>query len=78
MVVDTGDSEDFEELFSKPLPSMPYGAPGQAFVALRKPEGAISVGKFTNCLKFVVKEVILDWPVISTPGLELKVVRIYR
>eukprot|EP00246_Nothoceros_aenigmaticus_P011193 TRINITY_DN2969_c0_g2_i1.p1 TRINITY_DN2969_c0_g2~~TRINITY_DN2969_c0_g2_i1.p1 ORF type:complete len:897 (-),score=212.89 TRINITY_DN2969_c0_g2_i1:1516-4206(-) len=57
VVVDTGDAEEFQELFSKPLPSMPYGAPGQAFVALQKPEGSISVGKFANCLKFVVKEV---------------------
>ncbi|KAL3701141.1 hypothetical protein R1sor_019163 [Riccia sorocarpa] len=57
VVVDTSEAEDFVQVASKKLASMPYGAPGQAFVAFQKPEGVLSVGKFSNILKFRVKEV---------------------
>ena len=36
---------------------MPYNSPGQVFVAFEKPEGVPAVGKFSNLLKFTVKEV---------------------
>ncbi|KAL2650491.1 hypothetical protein R1flu_018619 [Riccia fluitans] len=57
VVVDTSEAEEFDQVASRKLGSMPYGAPGQAFVAFQKPEGVLSVGKFSNILKFRVKEV---------------------
>ncbi|VVB10843.1 unnamed protein product [Arabis nemorensis] len=45
------------ELSSKPIISLPYDSPGQAFVAFEKPEGAPAIGKFSNTLTFIVKEV---------------------
>ena len=42
---------------SKALNSLPYDSPGQAFVAFEKPAGVPAVGKFSNTLTFVVKEV---------------------
>ncbi|KAJ7558871.1 hypothetical protein O6H91_04G059500 [Diphasiastrum complanatum] len=57
VVIDSSDAEDFEEVFSKHVESLPYNVPGQAFVAFRKPEGVCSVGKFSNTLKFHVNEV---------------------
>lgn len=59
VVVDTSEAEDFIQVASRKLSSMPYGAPGQAFVAFQKTEGRLCVGKFSNILKFRVKEVIL-------------------
>eukprot|EP00249_Psilotum_nudum_P023803 c28985_g1_i1 orf=144-2834(+) len=60
VVVDASEAEDFIEVFSKPLQSMPYNSPAQAFVAFAKPEGVYSTGKFANTLRFVVKEVDKD------------------
>lgn len=40
-----------------PLARMMYGEVGQSYVALARPEGATLVGKFTNVLKFTVKEI---------------------
>ena len=40
-----------------PLARMVYGEVGQSYVALARPEGATLVGKFTNVLKFTVKEI---------------------
>jgi coatomer protein complex subunit gamma len=57
VVVDASEAEEFSELCSKPLNSLPYDSPGQAFVAFEKPEGVPAVGKFSNTLTFVVKEV---------------------
>ncbi|BBM97369.1 coatomer subunit gamma [Marchantia polymorpha subsp. ruderalis] len=57
VVVDTSEAEDFIQVASRKLSSMPYGAPGQAFVAFQKTEGRLCVGKFSNILKFRVKEV---------------------
>ena len=57
MFVDSSEAEEFSEIFVKPLSSLPYDSPGQTFVAFEKPEGAISTGKFSNLLKFIVKEV---------------------
>lgn len=42
----------------KSLKSLPYDSPGQTYVAFEKPEGAI-LGKFSNSLKFIVKEVYM-------------------
>lgn len=55
--VDSSEAEEFSEIFVKPLSSLPFDSPGQTFVAFEKPEGAISTGKFSNLLKFIVKEV---------------------
>ncbi|WOL03049.1 hypothetical protein Cni_G11769 [Canna indica] len=55
--VDASEAEDFSEVVSKPLRSLPCDSPGQTFVAFEKPEGVPAIGKFSNLLKFVVKEV---------------------
>ncbi|CAL9116578.1 unnamed protein product, partial [Musa acuminata var. zebrina] len=55
--VDASEAEDFSEVVSKPLRTLPYDSPGQTFVAFEKPEGVPATGKFSNLLKFVVKEV---------------------
>ena len=57
MIMETVEGEDFIQIATKPLASMPCGAPGQAFVAFGKPDGVCSTGKFSNTLKFIVKEV---------------------
>lgn len=49
--------EGFEEEAVLPLARMVYGEVGQSYVALARPEGATLVGKFTNVLKFTVKEI---------------------
>ncbi|KAG2542294.1 hypothetical protein PVAP13_9NG843500 [Panicum virgatum] len=55
--VDASDAEEFSEICSKPLASLPYSSTGQIFVAFEKPERVPAVGKFLNLLKFTVKEV---------------------
>ncbi|XP_076897530.1 coatomer subunit gamma-2-like [Bidens hawaiensis] len=57
IVVDASEAEEFEEVATKPLKSLPYDTPGQTFVAFEKPEGVPAVGKFSNMLRFIVKEV---------------------
>jgi coatomer protein complex subunit gamma len=61
--VDASEAEEFSQVISKPLRSLPYDSPGQTFVAFEKPEGLPTTGKFFNILKFIVKEVL--FPVIS-------------
>lgn len=58
VVVDASEAEEFSEVISRPLRSLPYDSPGQTFVAFEKPEGVAAVGKFSNMLRFIVKEVI--------------------
>jgi len=58
--VDASEAEEFSEVFSKPIRSLPYDSPGQTFVAFEKPEGISAVGKFSNVLKFIVKEVLFS------------------
>lgn len=55
--VDASEADEFLEVVSKPLRSLPYDSPGQTFVAFEKPEGVPATGKFSNILKFIVKEV---------------------
>lgn len=55
--MDASEAEDFVEAGSKPLRSLPYDTPGQTFLAFEKPEGVPAVGKFSNTLRFIVKEV---------------------
>ncbi|KAL6648518.1 hypothetical protein ACP70R_012742 [Stipagrostis hirtigluma subsp. patula] len=55
--VDATDAEEFSKICSKPLESLPYNSPGQIFVAFEKPERFPAVGRFSNLLKFIVKEV---------------------
>ncbi|KAF3544741.1 hypothetical protein DY000_02009970 [Brassica cretica] len=57
VIVDASEAEEFSEVASKALNSLPYDSPGQAFVAFEKPAGVPAVGKFSNTLTFVVKEV---------------------
>ncbi|XP_039007113.1 coatomer subunit gamma-like [Hibiscus syriacus] len=57
VIVDASEAEEFAEVASKPLRSLPYDSPGQTFVAFEKPEGIPAVGKFSNMLRFIVKEV---------------------
>ncbi|KAL2512218.1 Coatomer subunit gamma [Abeliophyllum distichum] len=57
VIVDASEAEEFSEIGSKPLKSLPYDTPGQTFVAFEKPEGVPAVGKFSNMLRFTVKEV---------------------
>lgn len=58
--MDASEAEEFEELATKPLKSLPYDTPGQTFVAFEKPAGVPAVGKFANVLRFNVKEVIIS------------------
>ncbi|KAK4742301.1 hypothetical protein SAY87_000302 [Trapa incisa] len=57
VIADSSEAEDFAEVASKPLRSLPYDSPGQTFLAFEKPEGVPAVGKFSNVLRFIVKEV---------------------
>ncbi|XWS67927.1 hypothetical protein CRYUN_Cryun04dG0046800 [Craigia yunnanensis] len=57
VIVDASEAEEFAEVASKPLRSLPYDSPGQTFMAFEKPEGVPAVGKFSNMLRFIVKEV---------------------
>ncbi|CAI9765515.1 unnamed protein product [Fraxinus pennsylvanica] len=57
VIVDASEAEEFSEVASKPLRSLPYDTPGQTFVAFEKPQGVPVVGKFSNMLRFTVKEV---------------------
>ncbi|KAG9440964.1 hypothetical protein H6P81_021129 [Aristolochia fimbriata] len=54
--VDASEAEGFTEVASKPLNTLPYDSPGQTFVAFEKPEG-LAMGKFSNILRFISKEV---------------------
>ncbi|GAB2267303.1 hypothetical protein Dimus_002289 [Dionaea muscipula] len=57
IIVDSSDAEEFDEVASKPLKSLPFNVPGQIFVSFQKPAGVPTVGKFSNTLRFIVKEV---------------------
>ncbi|XP_041991230.1 coatomer subunit gamma-2-like [Salvia splendens] len=57
VIVDASEAEEFSEVGVKPLKSLPYDTPAQTFVAFEKAEGVPAVGKFSNTLRFTVKEV---------------------
>ncbi|KAF8095878.1 hypothetical protein N665_0320s0007 [Sinapis alba] len=57
VIVDASEAEEFSEVTSKALNSLPYDSAGQTFVAFEKPAGVPALGKFSNTLTFVVKEV---------------------
>ncbi|KAK1402643.1 Coatomer/calthrin adaptor appendage, C-terminal subdomain-containing protein [Heracleum sosnowskyi] len=57
VIVDASEAEEFSEVAIKPIRSLPYDSPGQTFVAFEKPAGVTSFGRFSNTLKFIVKEV---------------------
>ncbi|GER50371.1 coatomer subunit gamma [Striga asiatica] len=57
VIVDASEAEEFSEVGAKPLRSLPYDTPAQTFVAFEKPEGVPAVGKFSNVLRFTIKEV---------------------
>lgn len=61
-MVDASEAEEFSEVASRSLMSLPYDTPGQTFLAFEKPEGVPAVGKFTNLLRFIVKEVSSSSP----------------
>ncbi|KAI8556515.1 hypothetical protein RHMOL_Rhmol05G0259200 [Rhododendron molle] len=66
VIVDAFEAEEFSEVSTKPLRSLPYDSPGQTFEAFEKPDGVPAVGKFSNTLKFVVKELLFLF--LKTPG----------
>lgn len=55
--MDASEADEFSEVATKSLRSLPYDSPGQTFVAFEKLEGVLATGKFSNILKFIVKEV---------------------
>lgn len=55
--MDASEADEFSEVATKSLRSLPYDSPGQTFVAFEKLEGVLATGKFSNMLKFIVKEV---------------------
>jgi len=57
VIVDSSKVEEFAEVLSKPIRSLPYDTPEQTFMAFKKLEGVPAVGKFSNMLKSIVKEV---------------------
>lgn len=57
VIVDASEAEELSEIGTKPLKSLPYDTPAQTFVAFERPEGVPAVGKFSNTLRFTVKEV---------------------
>jgi coatomer subunit gamma len=59
--VDASEAEEFSQVISTPLRSLPYDSPGQTFVAFEKPEGLPTSGKFSNILRFIVKEVLIPF-----------------
>ncbi|ONL95695.1 Coatomer subunit gamma [Zea mays] len=75
--VDASDAEEFSEICSKPLASLPYNSPGQVFVAFEKPERVPVVGKFLNLLKFTVKE-LEDFEIVSADYMLRVVVSNFR
>lgn len=66
--MDSSEADEFAEVFSKPLKSLPYDSPGQIFVAFEKPEGAPTLGKFSNVLKFIVREVLVPFIYVKLLG----------
>lgn len=68
--VDPSDPDEFIEVVSKPLRSLPYDSPGQVFVAFKIPEGAHPTGKFANLLKFIMKEVDTATGDVEEEGVE--------
>ncbi|KAL1544253.1 coatomer subunit gamma-2-like [Salvia divinorum] len=57
VIVDASEADEFSEVGVKPLKSLPYDTPAQTFVVFEKAEGVPAVGKFSNTLRFTVKEV---------------------
>ncbi|KAL3638563.1 hypothetical protein CASFOL_017934 [Castilleja foliolosa] len=57
IIVDASEAEEFSEVGTKPLKSLPYDTPAQTFVVFERPKGVPAVGKFSNVLRFTVKEV---------------------
>ncbi|MBA0557054.1 hypothetical protein Golob_027110, partial [Gossypium lobatum] len=70
VIVDASEAEEFAEVYSKPLRQLPYDSPGQTFVAFEKPEGVSAVGKFSNMLRFIVKEVDPSTGEVEDDGVE--------
>eukprot|EP00217_Crustomastix_stigmatica_P014394 CAMPEP_0183795972 /NCGR_PEP_ID=MMETSP0803_2-20130417/6653_1 /TAXON_ID=195967 /ORGANISM="Crustomastix stigmata, Strain CCMP3273" /LENGTH=902 /DNA_ID=CAMNT_0026040537 /DNA_START=42 /DNA_END=2746 /DNA_ORIENTATION=- len=56
-VVMEPEEEGFQEECTVPLLTMPFGDVGHVFVCMARPDGALLLGKFVNCLKFTAKEV---------------------
>ncbi|GJN24846.1 hypothetical protein PR202_gb12614 [Eleusine coracana subsp. coracana] len=70
VLVDASEADEFLEVVSKPLKSLPYDSPGQTFVAFEKPEGVLATGKFSNVLRFIVKEVDPSSGEVEDDGVE--------
>lgn len=70
VVVEASEAEEFAEIASKHLKSLPYDTPGQTYVAFEKPEGVPAVGKFSNTLRFFMKEVDPSTGDVEDDGVE--------
>ncbi|KAK4794751.1 hypothetical protein SAY86_012745 [Trapa natans] len=70
VIVDASDAAEFAEVASKPLQSLPYDSPGQSFLAFEKPGGVAAVGRFSNTLRFIVKEVDPSTGEVEDDGVE--------
>ncbi|CAN0909888.1 Coatomer subunit gamma [Linum grandiflorum] len=70
VVVDTSEAEEFSFVLSKPLKSLPYDTPGQTFVVFEKPAGLPAIGRFSNTLRFIVKEVDPSTGEVSEDGVD--------
>ncbi|KAJ8450881.1 hypothetical protein Cgig2_032506 [Carnegiea gigantea] len=70
VIVDASEAEEFAEVAVRPLRSLPYDSPGQTFVAFQKPQGVATVGKFSNILRFIVKEVDPSTGEVEEDGVE--------
>ncbi|KAH0462371.1 hypothetical protein IEQ34_009946 [Dendrobium chrysotoxum] len=57
VIVDASEAEEFAQVTSKPLKTLPYDSRGQTSVAFKKPDGLPATGRFSNLLKFIVKGV---------------------
>ncbi|KAK7861407.1 coatomer subunit gamma, partial [Quercus suber] len=64
---------EFAEVLSKPIRSLPYDTPGQTFVVFEKPEGVLTVGKFSNMLKFIS---CLFWHICKHSKYQLSIILI--
>lgn len=68
--VDATDAEEFSEVCLKSLKTLAYDSPGQIFVAFEKPGRVPATCKFSNVLKFTVKEVDTSSGEVDDDGVE--------
>lgn len=57
VVMDLAEADEFEEELVLPLKRMPLEGSGATYTVLRRPAGALTLGRLLNILKFTVKEI---------------------